>query len=629
MKSPFTAQLVGACLIVSIAKFEHVTHRTLVAPSGKYSLQATERFGLSFKMEDGEGKTLAPLDGDWKGELKSGVAALEITNEVIECEIVDAVTGQPIGDTTTSFQDHLPAERIPLKPFFKDGTKAAREALNKIKLTPKCSGIQRVRGEDAGVHPQLGTLSGRFIYDGEPPTPTDLFPAFAKIEVSQPQQAGPDGRFSGVEAVYRDFLKHKIRPKTEDASLLVSENGGIANVVVWVVSKNIPWTAPASGVAPATIRLKDGNFSPRLAAVTVGQALLIENQDPVPLDFAAEFSRALNPALNVLLSPGTTPHRVTFRAPESYPATYRSNMAPWASGRVFVHGNPFVAVSQFDGSFTLPNLPTGDWEFQVWHERGGFVQHWPRGRFQQTIKPGDNGLGTIKLKPEHVGQKPTQAIFTAPPPQTREQIGQVLGRPVYRDEVQENALQSTFFGPVWLKYRDAHRAAITPTEDEINFAADYFDQEHRKRVDAEGGEAKIREQMKELEEQLARTDLPDDEQQKLELAHRVLRQKLKPPGRFFAEFMLNNWKFQKHLYDEFGGGRILWQQAGMEAFDAARVCLESCEKRGEFKITDAKLRAKLFGYWTQSHGSFLTGDKERIRKEFLEPEWIKPAVGFE
>ena len=65
-------------------KFEHVTHRTLVAPSGKYSLQATERFGLSFKMEDGEGKTLAPLDGDWKGELKSGVTALEITNEVIE-----------------------------------------------------------------------------------------------------------------------------------------------------------------------------------------------------------------------------------------------------------------------------------------------------------------------------------------------------------------------------------------------------------------------------------------------------------------------------------------------------------------------------------------------------------------
>ncbi|MFM7282700.1 MAG: hypothetical protein ACKO32_13070 [Planctomycetia bacterium] len=67
----------------------------------------------------------------------------------------------------------------------------------------------------------------------------------------------------------------------------------------------------------------------------------------------------------------------------------------------------------------------------------------------------------------------------------------------------------------------------------------------------------------------------------------------------------------------------------MEAFDAARVCLESCEKQGEFKITDAELRAKLFGYWTQSHGSFLTGDKERIRKEFLEPEWIKPAVGLE
>ena len=84
-------------------KFEHVTHRTMVAPSGKYSLQATERFGLSFKMEDGEGKTLAPLDGDWKGELKSGVIDTDLA--IVRDSIANAAV--PAG-----FAGFLVAERF-------------------------------------------------------------------------------------------------------------------------------------------------------------------------------------------------------------------------------------------------------------------------------------------------------------------------------------------------------------------------------------------------------------------------------------------------------------------------------------------------------------------------------------
>jgi hypothetical protein len=35
------------------------------------------------------------------------------------------------------YEDYSPAEPIPLKQFFKEGTKAAREVLSMIKLTPK------------------------------------------------------------------------------------------------------------------------------------------------------------------------------------------------------------------------------------------------------------------------------------------------------------------------------------------------------------------------------------------------------------------------------------------------------------------------------------------------------------
>ena len=119
-----------------------------------------------------------------------------------------------------------------------------------------------------------------------------------------------------------------------------------------------------------------------------------------------------------------------------------------------------------------------------------------------------------------------------------------------------------------------------------------------------------------------------DEKRKLEddlkFQKFALEEAKKPPGRFFAQFVLGNWKFQRHLYDEYGGGRILWQQAGLEAFDAMHAWLKDLEKQGKFQITDEKLRATFYEYWTtMKHGPFLTDDKKRIRETFLEPEWLK------
>jgi hypothetical protein len=66
-----------------------------------------------------------------------------------------------------------------------------------------------------------------------------------------------------------------------------------------------------------------------------------------------------------------------------------------------------MCVSKPDGSFKIEKLPVGELEFQVWHERSGYVAtpEWSRGRFEMEIKPGANDLGTIKLDP---------ALFPAP-----------------------------------------------------------------------------------------------------------------------------------------------------------------------------------------------------------------------
>jgi hypothetical protein len=214
-----------------------------------------------------------------------------------------------------------------------------------------------------------------------------------------------------------------------------------------------------------------------------------------------------------------------------------------------------------------------------------------------------------------------------PAKEKREQIGEVLKKPVYRDAICKNQpladeLHRLFTQPVMTIYRQKHHPELTPSRADIDAATAYFDEKHRERI--KDMAPALRDELKAVEAQLALDDLPEEKQRELKVKKLTLEAQLTPPGRPFAEFMLNNWKFQRHLYDKFGGGRILWQQAGIEAFDAMRTWLETQEKNGEFKISDPALRATFYRYWTtQKHGAFLTSDKDRIREEFLAPEWAQ------
>ncbi len=214
----------------------------------------------------------------------------------------------------------------------------------------------------------------------------------------------------------------------------------------------------------------------------------------------------------------------------------------------------------------------------------------------------------------------------------RDQIGEVLGKPVFRDQFKtgnfisvESELHRLFATPLMDKYHKEHKKEITPTEKEINFVIEFFKKAHPEEIKDE--EPELRAKLKVIEEKLKQKNLTQDEIKLFGYEKAIINLDLEPPGRNVALFMLNRWKFQKHLYDNYGEGRVLWQQAGYEAYDATHQWLKSIEKKGEFKISDAKLRLKFYEYWTnQKNSPFLLEDKEEIRTEFLEPEWIQKRV---
>ena len=299
-------------------------------------------------------------------------------------------------------------------------------------------------------------------------------------------------------------------------------------------------------------------------------------------------------------------------------------LTPGASRRLAFHAQRLLGkrvVLQFEGFVTSPKTTR-----EI--DNGKFVI---AGKLTK-----EQAEGTVQAIKARLRDKatPKQRVSKSNDERQREQIGEVLGKPVYRDEIRDGKnttgrqfaeLHRLFSVPVTRAYWQTHEAEITPTESEIATATAYFDKKHRERIKAQ--ESELRGKLKAVEEKLASKELKEEEKQKLKIERRTLQSILKPPGRFFALFMLKNWKQQRHLYDEYGGGRILWQQVGLEAFDATRKWLESLEDAGKFKITDPTLRTVFYEYWTtRKHGAFLADDEMRIRKEFLEPEWRKETA---
>lgn len=220
-----------------------------------------------------------------------------------------------------------------------------------------------------------------------------------------------------------------------------------------------------------------------------------------------------------------------------------------------------------------------------------------------------------------------QAVQGAGEQGTGDIIGEVLGTAVSRDQIQQTEGQPLsyelfrlFFHPLMQAYYADHQQEFQPTAQEIEVVTAYFVRKHQETVGE--NQANMQAQLDAITQKLTRTDLPEDERTELEIQRDMLVAQLQPPGPQFAEWLLGSWKFQRHLYLNYGGGRILWQQTGLEAFDATYRWLTQQEQAGAFTITDEELRTAFYAYWTTlDHDAFLIDDQTRIEQEFLYPEW--------
>ena len=121
--------------------------------------------------------------------------------------------------------------------------------------------------------------------------------------------------------------------------------------------------ANGSGTTRATMNQQHEAFAPHVLGVAVGTTVDFPNSDPV-LHNVFSTSPAKRFDLG-MYGQGET-RNVVFDSPGV--VLVRCNVHPRMTGYIVVHSNPYVAVTDAHGSYTITGVPPGTYQARIWHE---------------------------------------------------------------------------------------------------------------------------------------------------------------------------------------------------------------------------------------------------------------------
>lgn len=147
---------------------------------------------------------------------------------------------------------------------------------------------------------------------------------------------------------------------------VVVTDGKLANVFVYVKEGLGDRTFPAPS-EPATLDQEGCRYHPHVLAIQTGQTLAIENSDGILHNINTQPTK--NRGFNISQPVEMTTER-EFSQPEVM-IPVKCDVHGWMEAYIGVTDHPYAVVTGDDGSFTLENLPPGDYVIEAWHELYG------------------------------------------------------------------------------------------------------------------------------------------------------------------------------------------------------------------------------------------------------------------
>jgi hypothetical protein len=182
-----------------------------------------------------------------------------------------------------------------------------------------------------------GTIIGKIVFTGTPP------------ELEAINMTGDAACASADDA----------RPE-----VVIINNGRLKNVFVYVKGVGVDdYRFPPGG--PVTLDQKNCRYVPHVLGVQTGQIVRITNSDQT--DHNVHPTPKKNDDFNVSQMHGDAAIEHVFNN-EEVMIPVQCNQHNWMRASIGVLDHPFFAVSGDDGSFTIKNVPPGDYTLVFWHE---------------------------------------------------------------------------------------------------------------------------------------------------------------------------------------------------------------------------------------------------------------------
>lgn len=219
-----------------------------------------------------------------------------------------------------------------------------------------------------------------------------------------PASTGAPGSFSGrvvfkgaAPGVKVMYAKGKA-PKEADIcsshgdilveELLIGADSGIANVFVYLDKAPAGFKATPAA-SPALFDQKNCVFTTHAMICQTGQVVKLLNDDGLPHNTHTYPNK--NDSFNSTVAKNDRNGvDLVYKKPEKTPLQVKCDFHAWMLAYHLPLDHPFGVVTDKDGNFKIENLPPGEYQFKVWHEKadggkGGFLEN----KYKVSVKGGD------------------------------------------------------------------------------------------------------------------------------------------------------------------------------------------------------------------------------------------------
>lgn len=149
-------------------------------------------------------------------------------------------------------------------------------------------------------------------------------------------------------------------------------------------------------------------FSPHVLIAPLGSSVVVLNSDDVLHNF--HITKGATTLINEAQPEGSPAREVTMKSAGLLSVT--CDVHPWMHSYVFVAENPYYALTDAQGGYSIENIPPGDYSLSLWRDNWNL----------EMVKDAQGRIESYKRGPDLVKQqqihieagKPTTTDFTLP-----------------------------------------------------------------------------------------------------------------------------------------------------------------------------------------------------------------------